>query len=156
MSVHTLRFSHLDVDAGYLSPVISVSQLPSINAALNTLSAVFLFSGFSLSEEEILDCTGRVCFRPLRARWLFLACYLTYHYQVGSVPFKGQGRIRTGLFHDSYHAHDSRGCYCPARADHLESSAESKIRVAPTNCALDVSDLALRFGYRSHCLLDAL
>jgi uncharacterized membrane protein YozB (DUF420 family) len=29
---------------------------------------------------------------------LFLISYLIYHYQVGSVPFKGQGRIRTVYF----------------------------------------------------------
>ena len=29
---------------------------------------------------------------------LFLASYLIYHFQVGSVPFKGQGAIRTVYF----------------------------------------------------------
>ena len=29
---------------------------------------------------------------------LFLISYLVYHYQVGSVPFKGQGPIRTLYF----------------------------------------------------------
>jgi uncharacterized membrane protein YozB (DUF420 family) len=29
---------------------------------------------------------------------LFLISYLVYHYQVGSVPFKGQGAIRTLYF----------------------------------------------------------
>ena len=29
---------------------------------------------------------------------LFLVSYLTYHYQVGSVPFEGQGWIRTLYF----------------------------------------------------------
>ncbi len=29
---------------------------------------------------------------------LFLISYLIYHYQVGSVPFKGQGWIRTAYF----------------------------------------------------------
>jgi uncharacterized membrane protein YozB (DUF420 family) len=29
---------------------------------------------------------------------LFLISYLIYHYQVGSVPFKGQGPIRTVYF----------------------------------------------------------
>ena len=29
---------------------------------------------------------------------LFLASYLVYHYQVGSVPFKGQGSIRLVYF----------------------------------------------------------
>ena len=28
----------------------------------------------------------------------FLVCYLVYHYQVGSVPFKGQGQIRLVYF----------------------------------------------------------
>lgn len=29
---------------------------------------------------------------------LFLISYLTYHFQVGSVPFKGQGWVRTVYF----------------------------------------------------------
>lgn len=29
---------------------------------------------------------------------LFLVSYLAYHYQVGSVPFKGQGSVRTLYF----------------------------------------------------------
>ena len=29
---------------------------------------------------------------------VFLACYLYYHYQVGSVPFSGQGIIRVVYF----------------------------------------------------------
>jgi uncharacterized membrane protein YozB (DUF420 family) len=29
---------------------------------------------------------------------LFLVSYLVYHYQVGSVPFRGQGQIRTVYF----------------------------------------------------------
>lgn len=29
---------------------------------------------------------------------LFLVSYLAYHYQVGSVPFKGQGAVRTLYF----------------------------------------------------------
>jgi uncharacterized membrane protein YozB (DUF420 family) len=30
----------------------------------------------------------------LTASIMFLSCYLVYHYQVGSVPFRGQGWIR--------------------------------------------------------------
>ena len=78
--------------------MISISQLPSINAALNTLSAVFLFSGYLFIRRRNIKA-HRVCMlSAFVCSTVFLVCYLTYHYQVGSVPFKGQGQIRLVYF----------------------------------------------------------
>ena len=87
---------------------------------------------------------------------LFLISYLVYHYQVGSVPFKGQGGIRTRLFRYSSDAHDSGGGGCSAGTDHVDPGAQTKIRSPSTHRPLDLSHLALRFRDRSHRILDAL
>ena len=78
--------------------MISVSQLPTLNAALNSLSAVFLFAGFLFIRVKNRDA-HRVCMlAAFTCSILFLVSYLIYHYQVGSVPFKGQGWIRPVYF----------------------------------------------------------
>ena len=78
--------------------MISVSQLPTVNAALNALSAVFLVAGYFFIKSKSVK-THRACMlSALASSTLFLVCYLSYHFQVGSVPFKGQGWIRTLYF----------------------------------------------------------
>jgi uncharacterized membrane protein YozB (DUF420 family) len=78
--------------------LIAVSQLPTLNAALNSLSAVFLITGYLLIRSKRISA-HRICMLSAFAcSTLFLISYLVYHYQVGSVPFKGQGSIRTVYF----------------------------------------------------------
>ena len=78
--------------------MISASQLPAVNAALNSLSAVFLFAGFLFIRAKNRDA-HRVCMlSAFTCSTLFLVSYLIYHYQVGSVPFKSQGWIRPVYF----------------------------------------------------------
>jgi len=69
-----------------------------LNAALNSFSAVFLLAGFlfikwrNQSAHRVCMLSAFVC------SMLFLISYLIYHYQVGSVPFRGQGWIRPVYF----------------------------------------------------------
>lgn len=78
--------------------MISVNQLPFVNAALNSLSAVLLFTGY-LCIRARNRSAHRVCMlSAFASSILFLTSYLIYHYQVGSVPFKGQGWIRPVYF----------------------------------------------------------
>jgi uncharacterized membrane protein YozB (DUF420 family) len=78
--------------------LISLSQLPTVNAALNSLSAVFLFIGF-LCIKSRNRSAHRVCMLAACASsTLFLISYLVYHFQVGSVPFKGVGAVRVVYF----------------------------------------------------------
>jgi len=78
--------------------VISVAQLPTLNAALNTLSAVLLFTGYLYIRSKNRSA-HRVCMlSAFASSILFLISYLIYHYHVGSVPFKGQGWIRPIYF----------------------------------------------------------
>jgi putative membrane protein len=78
--------------------LISVAQLPSLNAALNSLSAVFLITGYYFIQSKRIGA-HRICMLSAFAcSTVFLISYLTYHFQVGSVPFKGQGWVRTVYF----------------------------------------------------------
>jgi putative membrane protein len=78
--------------------LISVTDLPSVNAALNSLSAVFLFSGYRFIKARKRDAHRNCMLIAFGCSILFLISYLIYHYQVGSVPFKGQGWIRPVYF----------------------------------------------------------
>jgi putative membrane protein len=78
--------------------LISVSQLPTVNAALNSLSAAFLILGFLFIKSKNIKAHKACMLAAFTSSSLFLISYLVYHYQVGSVPFKGQGAIRTLYF----------------------------------------------------------
>jgi uncharacterized membrane protein YozB (DUF420 family) len=78
--------------------LISVSQLPTLNAALNSLSAVFLFAGFLFIKSANRKAHRACMLTALACSTLFLVSYLIYHYQVGSVGFKGRGWLRPVYF----------------------------------------------------------
>jgi uncharacterized membrane protein YozB (DUF420 family) len=84
--------------AGHFSAVITASQLPDLNAALNSLSAVFLLAGYRFIRRKNRQAHRRCMIAAFGCSILFLCSYLIYHYQVGSVPFKGQGWIRPVYF----------------------------------------------------------
>ena len=78
--------------------MISISQLPIFNAALNSLSAVFLLTGYLLIRAKNLRAHRACMLSAFACSTLFLASYLIYHYHVGSVPYKGQGWTRVVYF----------------------------------------------------------
>jgi uncharacterized membrane protein YozB (DUF420 family) len=78
--------------------LISVSQLPAVNAALNSLSATLLVAGYLFIKSKNITAHKACMLAAFTSSSLFLISYLVYHYQVGSVPFKGQGAIRTLYF----------------------------------------------------------
>lgn len=74
------------------------TDLPALNASLNSLAAVFLTLGYVFirrgdvqRHRACMLCAGGVSLA-------FLSSYLVYHWQVGSVPFAGQGWIRPVYF----------------------------------------------------------
>ena len=73
-------------------------DLPTLNAALNTTSAVLLLTGWRLIRRGRRDAHQRAMLAALATSTLFLVSYLAYHFQVGSVRFTGQGPIRTVYF----------------------------------------------------------
>ena len=72
--------------------------LPTVNAALNSLSAAFLIIGFLFIKSKNIPAHKACMLAACTSSTLFLISYLVYHYQVGSVSFKGQGAIRMLYF----------------------------------------------------------
>ena len=78
--------------------MITAAQLPTLNAALNTLSAVFLCAGYFFIRSKNRDAHRRCMLAAVTCSTLFLISYLAYHFQVGSIGFKGRGWIRPVYF----------------------------------------------------------
>ena len=78
--------------------MIPVSSLPGLNAALKSASALLLFAGYLFIRSGKVKAHKLCMLSAFTTSSLFLISYLTYHYQVGSVPFKGQGSIRFVYF----------------------------------------------------------
>lgn len=78
--------------------MIDYTLLPAVNASLNALSAVFLTTGWILIRRRQIERHRRCMLSALATSVLFLTSYLVYHAKVGSVPFSGQGAMRTIYF----------------------------------------------------------
>jgi uncharacterized membrane protein YozB (DUF420 family) len=78
--------------------MLSLTDLPAVNAALNGTSAVLLASGYRFIRRRQITAHKRCMLAALVTSTLFLLSYLTYHYHVGSMPFRGQGWVRPLYF----------------------------------------------------------
>jgi len=78
--------------------LISLTDLPTLNAALNSLSAVLLFTGYLFIRAKNREAHRRCMLLACASSVLFLISYLIYHFNVGSVKFQGQGWIRPVYF----------------------------------------------------------
>ena len=78
--------------------MLSVSDLPTLNAILNFTSAVLLASGFYFIKQRRIDAHKRCMVAALIVSVAFLTSYVIYHYHAGSVAFTGQGWIRPVYF----------------------------------------------------------
>ena len=77
---------------------MTASDLPTLNAVLNSTSAAFLLLGWILIRSGRREAHRRAMLGALTCSALFLVSYLVYHVQVGSVRFTGEGPIRTVYF----------------------------------------------------------
>jgi uncharacterized membrane protein YozB (DUF420 family) len=75
-----------------------VHPLATTNAALNSLAAVLLVAGWMFIKRGNVRAHRAAMVAAFVTSAVFLACYLTYHYLVGHVPFRGQGAIRPVYF----------------------------------------------------------
>ena len=73
---------------------MSFSDLPGLNAVLNTTSAVLLALGFVMIRTGRREAHRRFMWAAVVTSTLFLVSYLVYHFHVGSVRFSGTGAIR--------------------------------------------------------------
>jgi len=78
--------------------MIPLTALPALNATLNGACALLLLAGFLCIRRRRVAAHKACMASACVASALFLASYLTYHYQVGSVRFTGQGWVRPVYF----------------------------------------------------------
>jgi putative membrane protein len=74
---------------------MDVSLLPSVNAAFNAGSALFLILGYVLIRQRKRHAHRVAMLAALACSVLFLSSYLYYHYHAGSTRFPGTGVMRT-------------------------------------------------------------
>ncbi len=77
---------------------MNLHVLPSVNAFLNATSAVLLIWGYTLIRRKMVKQHRRVMITAFATSCLFLACYLVYHAQVGSVHYAHTGILRPIYF----------------------------------------------------------
>lgn len=82
----------------YYPAVIALSDLPTLNASLNALSALCLVTGYLLIRRGQVSAHRAAMLAAFGASTLFLVSYLVYHFQAGSVPYPGGGPLRTVYF----------------------------------------------------------
>ena len=77
---------------------MTVTDLPSVNAALNATAGLLLIIGYVLIRMGHIEAHRRVMISAFACSAVFLASYVVYHAQVGSKPFAGTGLARTVYF----------------------------------------------------------
>jgi uncharacterized membrane protein YozB (DUF420 family) len=77
---------------------MSITDLPAVNATLNAASAVLLVLAYRAIRRREIERHRALMLSAAVVSLLFLVCYLTYHAQVGSVRFLGQGQARRIYF----------------------------------------------------------
>ncbi|HEV3060579.1 MAG TPA: DUF420 domain-containing protein [Vicinamibacterales bacterium] len=78
--------------------MISVHDLPAVNASLNAISGVLLLVAYAFIRARKIEQHRNVMIAAFVSSSLFLACYIIYHAQVGSVRFPRQGFVRPLYF----------------------------------------------------------
>jgi uncharacterized membrane protein YozB (DUF420 family) len=73
---------------------VTVSDLPALNASLNATCFVLLTTGYVLIRRGRIAQHRAVMIAAFCTSVIFLVSYLTYHAQIGSKPFQGQGPVR--------------------------------------------------------------
>ena len=75
-----------------------VSYLPAVNAGLNSLCTILLLAGYIFIRRRNVNTHKKFMLAAGVVSAIFLTSYLVYHFNVGSVKFKGEGFIRPVYF----------------------------------------------------------
>ena len=73
---------------------MELSSLPTLNAVLNSTSAILLTTGYVLIRQRRVTQHRACMLAAFVSSTLFLISYPVYHANVGSVAFAGQGNVR--------------------------------------------------------------
>ena len=77
---------------------MNVTDLPALNATLNATASVLLVAGYIMIRRGERAKHRACMIAALVVTTMFLTSYVIYHLQVGSVPFQGEGWIRSIYF----------------------------------------------------------
>ena len=77
---------------------MNVTDLPTVNAALNASAAVAMLAGFAAIRRRRIAVHRACMLTAVGLSAVFLVSYLTYHAHVGSRPYGGSGWSRTVYF----------------------------------------------------------
>ncbi len=78
--------------------MITVEQLPTLNAALNGLCTILLVLGYRHIRAGRIEQHRRTMLTAFATSIVFLISYVIYHAQVGSKPYTGEGVLRIVYF----------------------------------------------------------
>lgn len=78
--------------------MISVTDLPALNASLNALCTILLLIAYTHIRARRIEQHRRTMLAAFVTSVFFLISYVIYHAQVGSKPFPGTGVLRTVYF----------------------------------------------------------
>ena len=78
--------------------MIAITDLATVNAGLNATAAVLIGAGFYFIKQKNIAAHKACMIAAMVVSAVFLASYLIYHYNVGSVRFTKQGWIRSVYF----------------------------------------------------------
>ena len=79
-------------------PVLEISDLPTLNATLNSISGILLIIGYVQIRQRKITAHQKSMLAAFGVSVLFLISYVIYHYNAGSKPFTKQGWIRPVYF----------------------------------------------------------
>ena len=79
---------------------MSISQLPALNAILNSVSAILLVTGYFFIRQKKIQAHKVSMISAFVTSTLFLTSYLIYHFskELGPTRFRGEGIIRPIYF----------------------------------------------------------
>jgi Predicted membrane protein len=77
---------------------VTISQLPTLNAVLNSLSAIFLITGYFLIRNRKIRLHRFFMICAFITSMLFFTSYVIYHLHTGSKHFPGVGAARSAYF----------------------------------------------------------
>jgi uncharacterized membrane protein YozB (DUF420 family) len=78
--------------------MISISDLPTLNATLNAVAGVLLAAGYTFVRRGRIAAHRAAMLGAFATSTLFLISYVIYHANAGSRPFEGRGAIRVVYF----------------------------------------------------------
>ncbi len=78
--------------------VLAAHPIVHVNASLNAAATVLLLVGYYFIKHGRVEAHKRTMLTAFAVSAVFLACYLYYHYQVGSVRFTHPGTIRYAYY----------------------------------------------------------